>query len=143
MCSVCFYSESRGESVHVSLNCTDDHKRACKFDENQRIDCRYDSCNIWLWESISSIELYTNCLSFDWIWFSQTEKNLQPCIKKWDTKLCPTLRFDVMSLQWIVYLRRIIIKCSCLAVILYTTYKCYGCSSQVVRYAIYWNWHHI
>ncbi len=27
---------------------------------------------------ISSIELYTNWFGFDWIWFSQTEMNLQP-----------------------------------------------------------------
>ena len=52
--------------------------QACKFNENQRIDSRYDSCNIQFWESISSIELYTNWLSFNWNWFSQTETNLQP-----------------------------------------------------------------
>ena len=47
-----------------------------------RIDSRYDSRNIQLWKSISSIELYTNWLSFDWIWFSQTKTNLQPCLSK-------------------------------------------------------------
>ncbi len=63
----------------ISLNELLNYSRPANSTRIKRIDSRYDSRNMWLWESIFSIELYTNWHSFKWIWFSQIEMNLRPC----------------------------------------------------------------